>query len=294
MEPFKRFRMAYEGDMVDQNLHPNTIKRYLRLCERGYQALKSKGLITHPLKIDREEILFLKTGEFNDSKWELSRFGHFLDFCGNSIYRRMRINWPQDRRLLKNWLDEDEMEILMALANPGLERAVVHFEMELGMRMIGVQRLRLQDIEQDRIHVLGKGRGGGTWRTVPKHPDTDSILNDWLMERTKIVGVERVPWVFAHRYGKRVRQYSSSGLDLILQRMADRCGFHFSHHTLRRSFARSLRRRGVDIAVIAELLGHKDIRTTTRYLGVGIDDMREALLRPVKRNIECSVPGLSQ
>lgn len=294
-DPFKGFMTAYEEDMVDRNLDPSTIRRYLRLCERGYLALKSKGLTTHPLQIGREEILFLKTGEFNNSQWQLSRFGHFLDrICGNDIYRKMRIVWPQDRRILKNWLDEREMKILAALADPGLERAVVHFEMELGMRMIGVRRLRLQDIKRDTIDVLGKGRAGGKWRTIPKLPDTDSILNDWLRERAKIVGVERVPWVFVCRYGKRARRYSSSGMDLILQRMAARCGFHFSHHTLRRSFARSLRRTGADIPVIAQLLGHEDLRTTTRYLGVGMDDMREALLRLAKRSIECSVPDLSQ
>ena len=42
----------------------------------------------------------------------------------------------------------------------------------------------------------------------------------------------------------------------------------FSNHTLRRTFGRTLYYSGVKIEDIAAILGHKDTKTTLKYLGL--------------------------
>ena len=46
-------------------------------------------------------------------------------------------------------------------------------------------------------------------------------------------------------------------------------------HTLRHSFATHLLEQGVDIHVIQDLLGHRQITSTTRYARVAINMIRQ-------------------
>ena len=290
-EPFKRFLKAYEEDMIARNLCAETRYQYLRICNTARNLLKAGGHQTHPEKIGRSEILYLKTKL--DSKWTLRVFGTFLDYCGNNTLRRMRINWPKDRRIRADWLSKEQARVVMALANPGLERLLVHFELECGMRRVELRRLKLSDIRTNTIDILGKGRGGGKWRTIPKHPDTDMILVDWLPERERLLKQERNPHLFIHRLMGRITRYSIPWYDGMIQRLSKRCGFKFSHHTLRRTFGKNLYGVGVKVPTIATILGHEDTKTTMRYLGIDLDDMSEAMIKGAK-SYDCSLPHLSQ
>jgi integrase len=51
--------------------------------------------------------------------------------------------------------------------------------------------------------------------------------------------------------------------------------FHF--HDMRHTFASYLRQNGVDLHTISKLLGHKDLRMTTRYAHLNVDSLRSAI-----------------
>lgn len=65
----------------------------------------------------------------------------------------------------------------------------------------------------------------------------------------------------------------------VMHKLSERLGFYFSNHTLRRTFGRTAYRAGIPIETIAKLLGHEDVKTTIRYLGIDLDDMGAALSR---------------
>jgi hypothetical protein len=77
--------------------------------------------------------------------------------------------------------------------------------------------------------------------------------------------------------------YKRSALDTMLKRLSKRTSIKFTNHTLRRTYSRMLwemnrRYPGTcPIETIAELMGHRDIRTTIQYLGINLDDMATAM-----------------
>ena len=52
---------------------------------------------------------------------------------------------------------------------------------------------------------------------------------------------------------------------------------HLATHSLRKSFAQRLYDRTGDIFAVQEILGHKNVATTQKYLGVNYASVRDAL-----------------
>ena len=52
---------------------------------------------------------------------------------------------------------------------------------------------------------------------------------------------------------------------------------HLATHSLRKSFAQRLYDRPGDIFAVQEILGHKNVATTQKYLGVNYASVRDAL-----------------
>ena len=70
----------------------------------------------------------------------------------------------------------------------GIEKMIVHCELDLGMRRIELIRLKASDFSSGRInsvHLLGKGRYGGKPRDINWHPQTIAVLEEYLGSGTE-------------------------------------------------------------------------------------------------------------
>lgn len=129
-------------------------------------------------------------------------------------------------------------------ARPGVEALVVHLKLRLWLCWIEIQRLTPEDIQEMKmldpetkeefdgfIHVHGKGRGGGKWRTPPYAPETRDILREYDRQREHMIAKARelnpnvrIPldehgkevYVICRRQG-RLEAYSKSGIDSMWQ-----------------------------------------------------------------------------
>ena len=77
--------------------------------------------------------------------------------------------------------------------------------------------------------------------------------------------------------GTLSRPITTRSVQRALREAADRArlGDAVTPHTLRHSFATHLLEQGVDIRVIQDLLGHRQITSTTRYARVAVNTIRE-------------------
>jgi len=82
--------------------------------------------------------------------------------------------------------------------------------------------------------------------------------------------------LFCNRYGSRITR---QGVDLLLKGLYARSHIvgKVTTHSLRKTFATQLSQRGAPIRVIQELLGHRNLNTTERYVTVTERDKIQAV-----------------
>ena len=118
--------------------------------------------------------------------------------------------------------------------------------------------------------VVVRNGKGETSREVPLLDVTvREAVKEWKAERSEWPGAGGQA-LFLNRY--RGGRLSARAVDQLLDELAteadlvDEAGAPAaSAHTLRHTFGTSLLRQGVDIVVVAELLGHARLDTTRRY-----------------------------
>jgi len=230
----------------------------------------------------------------------------FLKFNGNHIVSELRIDWPVTSRKNVNWLSPEDALIVKRQAE-GIERVLVHLEMELGLRRTEVRRLTPQSFNGEVVHVLGKGRQGSKPRTVRFHRDTRSIVEWMPQERQRMIEEAilrnpraQIPEEFdIWQRGGRIGDYGDTAMDNILKGLRNRLEvkygrpFVFSNHTLRRMGGRMLWKAGAPLETIKDILGHESTDQTVKYLGLNLDDQAESmdLLAKYEKSLECPKKG---
>lgn len=163
-------------------------------------------------------------------------------------------------------LTQEEVARMIEAARTPVHRAVLMLLYGTGLRRAEVTRLKVADIDSDRmvIHVVGgKGR-----------KDRDVMLSPKLLDGLRAYwrGLKRKPetWLFpAGRWQERVEQPMSDKVVWHACALAaKRAGIDkpVHPHTLRHCFATHLLEAGVDLRTIQLLLGHGDLKATTVYL----------------------------
>ena len=180
---------------------------------------------------------------------------------------------PKSGDAIPDVLSRDEIQRLMDEADQskmhGLRNlAFMSLMYESGLRVSEECALEIEDIEGDFIRVNGKG---DKQRLVPIGERTRELLDLYLKEKRGKYGDS--PTLFVTNTGKAlnrvvvwrfVKDYAS---DAKLEKSV-------SPHTLRHSFATHLVENGMDIRVIQAMMGHDDIQTTSKYIHVGMPNIK--------------------
>ncbi|MDO4979168.1 MAG: site-specific integrase [Candidatus Saccharibacteria bacterium] len=136
------------------------------------------------------------------------------------------------------------------------EYLLIKLGFDTGMRISEITKLSYEQIHGRRINFIGKGTKS---REVYMSMDCCQRLAKYIDAHNITSG--RI-WLNAWGY--------PMGVDTIRRTMKKafiRCGHDdFYPHALRHSFGTDIQRRGADIMVIKEMMGHSNVATTERYL----------------------------
>jgi site-specific recombinase XerD len=174
--------------------------------------------------------------------------------------------YPKKVLHLPQVLSQQEVARLIDATETPFQRILVLTLYATGARRTEVARLKVSDIDSQRmvVHIRGgKGR-----------KDRDVMLSPALLEalRTYWRGLRHKPtvWLFpGNRWHTSNRPVTTKVLWTACQRAALRAGLEHKHihpHTLRHCFATHLLEAGADLRTIQILLGHRDLEETTIYL----------------------------
>jgi integrase/recombinase XerD len=156
----------------------------------------------------------------------------------------------------------DEVDRLLALALPpreGMARALLFFTW---LRVTPICSIKIGDVSADppAIRVLVKGR---RTQVVRAHPELRELLQSYILSSTD---PQASSYLLAQRNG---RPYSRRMLERLAHRWGQAAGVRAcTPHRFRHTFATGLLQAGVDIRVIKEALGHRDIQSTMIYTQV--------------------------
>lgn len=151
-------------------------------------------------------------------------------------------------------------KILNAVENPK-HKTMLSLSYAAGLRVSEITAMKIADIDSSRMVI--------NIRQAKGKKDRQVMMGDKLLEILRHYAKEYKPkvWLFEGQYGE---QYSDRSVQMVISAAKKKAGVNKkgSIHALRHSFATHLIEGGTDIFSIKELLGHTNIRTTTKYIHV--------------------------
>ena len=187
-------------------------------------------------------------------------------------------------------LDNDEIRRVSAAftANPYevRNRSLFMIGVSTGGRISELLSLRVDDVYQngtavtDLLFDKSIVKGGETSRAVPVNVDGRAAIDAlvaWHCEKYENTASTRP--LFPSRNGQGMQPMSRRTAHNVLKDAFMSAGLngHIATHSLRKSFAQRLYDRSGDIFTVQEMLGHKNVATTQKYLGVNYASVRKAV-----------------
>ena len=165
-------------------------------------------------------------------------------------------------------------------------RSLFMLGVSTGGRISELLSLRVGDVYQNQKPVtdllFDKSivKGKETSRAVPVNIDGRHAIDDlvnWHRERYGEVDDKRPLFPSRNRQGQQPMSRRTAHNVLKDAFMNAGLNGHLATHSLRKSFAQRLYDRTGDIFAVQEMLGHKSVSTTQKYLGVNYANVKEAL-----------------
>jgi len=167
---------------------------------------------------------------------------------------------PRKPSKLPEILSREEVARLFAHTGLPRHRVVLMTAYAAGLRVGEVIRLRVQDIDSDRMTIrVEQGKGAQDRYTLLSPRLLEELRSYWRLEHP-------YPWLFPMRKAPRPMNYTTA--ERMYTAAKHRAGIAKAGniHALRHAFATHLLESGTDLHTIQRLLGHHHITSTMRYL----------------------------
>jgi integrase/recombinase XerD len=261
-----RLRQRMLDELQRRNYSPHTVRSYLHAVE-AFASYFHRS----PDQLGPDHIREYQVHLFRDCKLSprtIEGQTAALRFLFVKTLRRPyipdQIPFPKCHKRLPTVLSQEEVARLIECSGSLMQRAMIMTLYATGLRRAELCRLKVSDIDSERMVLHVQQGKGGRDRDLPLSPKLLDILRQywhWMkpkiylfpgMEnnwRADIPITEKVVWTAVSSAAK------AAGINKRV-----------SPHTLRHSFATHLLEAGADLRTIQMLLGHAKLADTAVYL----------------------------
>jgi integrase/recombinase XerC len=155
------------------------------------------------------------------------------------------------------------------------DKAICESLYGMGLRVAELCTLEFNNCNFNKRECLITGKGNYQ-RIVYLGGITYKIIQDYINNARCLWKTKESKTLFINKYGNRL---SERTIQRIIKQCALKQGFnkHITPHTLRHCYATDLYKGGADLAIIKDLLGHKNLSTTEIYTHVANEDLAQTL-----------------
>jgi site-specific recombinase XerD len=270
-------------ELVRRNYAANTINAYLRMVN-DFQEYAHKPLNQAGADDLRRYHTYLLEERKLAVRSVVQRVAavRFL-YCKTLKRRDMKEDLPYPRnyrRRLPVVLSPGEVGRLIDSARNLFHRVMIMTLYACGLRRTEAARLKVSDIDSQRMMIRVTHGKGGVDRDVPLSPALLDTLREywrWMRPKTYLFPGTENGW-------RTDRPITSKMLWAAVRYAAEKAGITkpVSPHILRHSYATHQLEAGMDLKTLQVLMGHDDLATTARYLHLSQKHL-QAVATPLDR-----------
>ena len=261
-------------ELERRNYSAGTTRRYLRFVERFAQHFGKSPDKLGPDHLRSYQAYLLRERKLCPGTVE-NHVAALRFFFVRTLHRhefREFLPYPKTRRKLPNILSQEEVARLINASSSLFQRTLLMVLYGTGMRRSELARLKIADIDSQRmiIHVVdGKGHKDRDLPLSPTLLETLRVYWRWLKPRTYLFPSrmhrdheqpisDKTVWLALHRSGEEGRHSQDS--------FAAPGSPRWATHLLE---------AGTDLRTIQLLLGHEDLEVTARYLHLSAQHLQK-------------------
>ncbi|HTI13174.1 MAG TPA: tyrosine-type recombinase/integrase [Dictyobacter sp.] len=182
-----------------------------------------------------------------------------------------RLEYPKTDEKVLDAFTENQIEQMIGIfdlsTGEGFRDYVILLLMlDTGIRRSEVATLRVEDVHDTYIMVFGKGRRE---RQVGIHPEISNLLWKYIHKHRRPAKLDEPILFLSVSRSRGGLPFGRGGMNALMKRLKDATGIddvRLSAHTFRHTFACMYLDGGGDVFNLSREMGHKDIKTTERYL----------------------------
>ena len=253
-EKFYKYLEEFCEYLLDlKNYSPLTVKTYKQPIEEAIkisEIYEEKGKTIFDITKFRIQIASLNPKTINKKISSINSFVSYLDskhidiklVGNNTIKSPQTLPKPIQTKNIFESLENATLE----------EKLIIVFIYSFGVRISELATLKLKDIKQNSIQVIGKGN---KQREIPSNSVANNLLQEYLSSYTPS----------KYLFEENSKALTKRQIQYRLEKAFRKIGIKATPHQLRHSFATDLLNDGARINDISELLGHSSLKATGIY-----------------------------
>lgn len=262
-----KFLERMREELVRRNYAESTIRSYLRIVNEFHQYADKR--LDH---LGPDDLRHYHAYLLEDRRLAVRTVVQHVAavrflYCKTLKRRDMKEDLPYPRnyrRRLPVILSPDEVARVIDSARNLYHRAMLMTLYSCGLRRIEVCRLKVSDIDSQRMMLRVTHGKGGVDRDVPLSPTLLNTLREywrWMRPETYLFPGTENGW-------RADKPITAKMVWAAVDFATKRAGItkHVSPHLIRHSYATHQLEAGMDLKTLQVLLGHEDLATTSRYL----------------------------